>query len=330
MTVLAWADKVPAPNDVKAGWVAFVVFIALAVAVTFLGLQPEPAPAPGAGERRAWRLRPQRPAVQPPGLLTAEAGQPRRTRARARPRRCPRSRARRSRSTGRQPARRAHRDAQLGRGRRARPRRCRARSGPAVRRCPRSGWWSRGRHEQGPAGAEGLERAPERRTPGLGERPGSRRPRRGRGRSAGERRARHRPASRRRSVVCRPFSIATADQSMAVTCHPRAASQRALRPSPQARSRARPGGREASSDSTNWLGPADQHQLRAGVPLVPGVGVHAVLSRPAAGRRPADARRPCRGHAPPRSADRGSRVAGHRVGRRPGSRPGRPSVSGSR
>ena len=31
------ADKVPAPEDVKAGWVAFAVFIALAVAVALLG-----------------------------------------------------------------------------------------------------------------------------------------------------------------------------------------------------------------------------------------------------------------------------------------------------
>ena len=31
------ADKAPAPEDVKAGWVAFAVFIALCVAVTVLG-----------------------------------------------------------------------------------------------------------------------------------------------------------------------------------------------------------------------------------------------------------------------------------------------------
>jgi hypothetical protein len=30
-------DKVPAPGDVKAGWVAFGVFIALAIAVALLG-----------------------------------------------------------------------------------------------------------------------------------------------------------------------------------------------------------------------------------------------------------------------------------------------------
>ena len=34
---MVWADKVPDPNDVKAGWVAFGVFIALALAVAFLG-----------------------------------------------------------------------------------------------------------------------------------------------------------------------------------------------------------------------------------------------------------------------------------------------------
>jgi hypothetical protein len=32
------ADKVPAPNDVKAGWLAFAVFIALGVAVVLLGI----------------------------------------------------------------------------------------------------------------------------------------------------------------------------------------------------------------------------------------------------------------------------------------------------
>jgi hypothetical protein len=35
--ILAGADKVPAPNDVKAGWLAFAVFIALALAVAVLG-----------------------------------------------------------------------------------------------------------------------------------------------------------------------------------------------------------------------------------------------------------------------------------------------------
>ena len=35
--IVAGADKVPAPDDVKAGWLAFAVFIALAVAVAFLG-----------------------------------------------------------------------------------------------------------------------------------------------------------------------------------------------------------------------------------------------------------------------------------------------------
>ena len=33
----AGADKVPAPEDVTAGWGAFAVFIALGVAVAFLG-----------------------------------------------------------------------------------------------------------------------------------------------------------------------------------------------------------------------------------------------------------------------------------------------------
>ena len=35
--LVAWVDKAPDPNDVKAGWVAFGVFIALALAVAFLG-----------------------------------------------------------------------------------------------------------------------------------------------------------------------------------------------------------------------------------------------------------------------------------------------------
>ena len=36
--LVAGADKVPAPEDVKAGWVAFAVFIGLAVAVVLLGI----------------------------------------------------------------------------------------------------------------------------------------------------------------------------------------------------------------------------------------------------------------------------------------------------
>jgi len=35
--LLPLADKVPAPNDVKAGWGAFALFIALGVAVALLG-----------------------------------------------------------------------------------------------------------------------------------------------------------------------------------------------------------------------------------------------------------------------------------------------------
>ena len=35
--LVVWADKVPDPNDVKAGWVAFGIFIALGLAVAFLG-----------------------------------------------------------------------------------------------------------------------------------------------------------------------------------------------------------------------------------------------------------------------------------------------------
>ena len=36
--LVSGADKVPAPEDVKAGWVAFAVFIGLAVAVVLLGI----------------------------------------------------------------------------------------------------------------------------------------------------------------------------------------------------------------------------------------------------------------------------------------------------
>jgi hypothetical protein len=37
ISLVAWVDKVPDPNDVTAGWVAFGVFIALGLAVVFLG-----------------------------------------------------------------------------------------------------------------------------------------------------------------------------------------------------------------------------------------------------------------------------------------------------
>jgi membrane protein implicated in regulation of membrane protease activity len=37
LTVLAAATEGPAPEDVKAGWVALVVFLLLALAVAFLG-----------------------------------------------------------------------------------------------------------------------------------------------------------------------------------------------------------------------------------------------------------------------------------------------------
>src|SRR3954469_5096434 len=56
----------------------------------------------------------------------------------------------------------------------------------------------------------------------------------------------------------RPRSTPTAEKSIAVTSQPLDASQIALRPSPQARSRARAGGTSPSSASTNWLGPEDQ------------------------------------------------------------------------
>ena len=36
--LVAGADEVPAPEDVKAGWVAFAVFIGLGLAVVLLGI----------------------------------------------------------------------------------------------------------------------------------------------------------------------------------------------------------------------------------------------------------------------------------------------------
>jgi hypothetical protein len=36
-SLVAFVDKVPADKDVKAGWGAFAIFLALAVAVAFLG-----------------------------------------------------------------------------------------------------------------------------------------------------------------------------------------------------------------------------------------------------------------------------------------------------
>ena len=38
LVVVQAADPVPADGDVKAGWVAFAVFIALAIAVVLLGI----------------------------------------------------------------------------------------------------------------------------------------------------------------------------------------------------------------------------------------------------------------------------------------------------
>lgn len=37
LVLVPTADPVPAPEDVKAGWIAFAVFIALAIAVACLG-----------------------------------------------------------------------------------------------------------------------------------------------------------------------------------------------------------------------------------------------------------------------------------------------------
>ena len=56
----------------------------------------------------------------------------------------------------------------------------------------------------------------------------------------------------------RPLSRPTAEKSVAVTVQPRCASQIALRPSPAARSSARPGDRSAHTSATNRLGSADQ------------------------------------------------------------------------
>ena len=47
------ADESPEPEDVKAGWTAFAMFLLLGLAVVFLGLQPGQAAAQGAGRRDA-------------------------------------------------------------------------------------------------------------------------------------------------------------------------------------------------------------------------------------------------------------------------------------
>ena len=63
------ADKVPAPEDVKAGWVAFAVFIALGIAVALLGFSLTRHLRKAQGQRRAGSLRPHRPVREP--LLTS-------------------------------------------------------------------------------------------------------------------------------------------------------------------------------------------------------------------------------------------------------------------
>ena len=89
---------------------------------------------------------------------------------------------------------------------------------------------------------------------------GGRRSRPGRRRRSGTRSSRRRRPTRRSTSPARvrPLSSATCEKSTAVTSQPRLASQIALRPSPAARSSARPGGRSAHSASTNWFGPTDQ------------------------------------------------------------------------
>ncbi len=67
------ADQVPDDEDVKAGWVAFGVFIALAIAVALLGFSLTAPPAHGPRQRRARGLR---PAGDPPGERHGRARRP--------------------------------------------------------------------------------------------------------------------------------------------------------------------------------------------------------------------------------------------------------------
>ena len=65
------ADPVPADDDVKAGWVAFWIFIGLAVAVVLLGFSLTKHLRKARGQRRARCLRdPRRPSRADQRLLT--------------------------------------------------------------------------------------------------------------------------------------------------------------------------------------------------------------------------------------------------------------------
>jgi hypothetical protein len=59
------------------------------------------------------------------------------------------------------------------------------------------------------------------------------------------------------ALSLRPLSRPTLEKSTAVTDQPRSASQTELRPSPAARSSARPGGNPPSCSATNWFGCID-------------------------------------------------------------------------
>ena len=103
---------------------------------------------------------------------------------------------------------------------------------------------------------------------------------------------------------------------------------------------ARPGGRSASSASTNWFGVADQtRSLAAYLSSQARASMRPRLDRAqasgsseqcrSAGRRRRRAPRPCRGRGPRRSAGPAPAGAGRRAGSRPARPRGTPSASGS-
>ncbi len=81
--------------------------------------------------------------------------------------------------------------------------------------------------------------------------------------------------SANRLALARP----TGEKSTPVTSHPCSASQIELRPSPQARSTARPAGRSDGLGHQELVGRARPHQLVAAVALVPLPAVHGHLLR---------------------------------------------------
>ena len=80
------ADQAPEPEDVKAGWTAFLIFILLIAAVVFLGFQPGQAAPEGAGGRGRRALRPRRQAEEAADLPGGRHRRPGDVRTTSRPR----------------------------------------------------------------------------------------------------------------------------------------------------------------------------------------------------------------------------------------------------